>query len=54
MTPLEPAGAIMSSANDMAQWMRFNLRNGTTDNGHQLIANHLLQEAFQVINFKIN
>lgn len=47
ITPLEPAGGILSNAVDMAKWMRFNLYNGSTDDGQQLLKFNFLEEAFQ-------
>ncbi|XP_045161602.2 penicillin-binding protein 4-like [Mercenaria mercenaria] len=47
IVPLEPAGGILSNADDMARWIRFNLRNGSTEDGQQLLPDDLLQEAFK-------
>ncbi|KAH3854811.1 uncharacterized protein LOC127870813 [Dreissena polymorpha] len=48
LTPLEPAGLLMSSGADMVKWMRFNLRNATTDTGNMLLRPEDLDEAFQM------
>ena len=48
MSPIEPAGTIMSNAVDMAKWMRFILNNGTTENGKPLINSSRLNDMFQV------
>ena len=48
ITPLEPAGGMLSSAVDMATWIRFNLDYGRTKDGQQLVNEQLLAEAFQV------
>ncbi|XP_045206832.2 gigasin-6-like [Mercenaria mercenaria] len=39
---LEPAGAILSTGEDMAKYMRFNLNDGVTDYGDSLIDRKLL------------
>ncbi|KAL4230949.1 hypothetical protein ACF0H5_011322 [Mactra antiquata] len=44
--PTEPAGAILSNGVDMAKYMRFNLNNGKTDDGVQLIDERMLPQAF--------
>ena len=38
----------MSSAVDMAKWMRFNLNNGTTQDGESLVGNDPFHEIFRV------
>ena len=48
LSPIEPAGTIMSNAVDMAKWMRFILHNGTTDSGESLINRDRINEMFQV------
>ena len=48
MKPLEPAGTIMSNGVDMAKWMRFNLNNGTTEEGEPRINRDLFTQMFQV------
>ena len=48
LSPIEPAGTIMSNAVDMAKWMRFILHNGTTDSGESLINSDRIDEMFQV------
>ena len=48
LPPLEPSGAILSTANDMARWLKFYLSMGKTDSGQQLLNKELLQEAHQV------
>lgn len=53
MSNLEPAGGILSNANDMAKWIRFNLRNGSTHTGQQLIDKELLLEAWQVRSYVV-
>lgn len=45
---LEPSGAILSTANDMARWLKFHLSMGKTESGQQLLNKELLQEAHQV------
>jgi len=40
-----PAGCIASNANDMAQWLRFHLNNGTVD-GKPLLSAQALQEIY--------
>ena len=42
---LEPSGAILSTANDMARWLKFHLSMGKTESGQQLLNKELLQEA---------
>jgi CubicO group peptidase (beta-lactamase class C family) len=42
-TNLAPAGTIKSSARDMAQWLRFQLANGTID-GKRLVSEEALEE----------
>ncbi|WAR28019.1 GIGA6-like protein [Mya arenaria] len=44
--PLEPAGAILSSAEDMARYLQFVLNNGNTTTGDQLTDPMLFSEAF--------
>ncbi|XP_053375802.1 uncharacterized protein LOC123533279 [Mercenaria mercenaria] len=44
---LEPAGAILSTGEDMAKYMRFNLDGGVTDHGKSLIGRKLLLKAFK-------
>jgi hypothetical protein len=44
--PGEPAGAILSTGVDMAKYMRFNLNNGTTEDGITLLNPALLKEAY--------
>ncbi|KAL4230948.1 hypothetical protein ACF0H5_011321 [Mactra antiquata] len=44
--PTEPAGAILSNGEDMAKYMRFNLNNGKTDSGVQLIDEKMFPQAF--------
>ncbi|WAR28087.1 GIGA6-like protein [Mya arenaria] len=44
--PAEPAGAILSSAEDMARYLQFVLNNGNTTTGDQLADPMLFNEAF--------
>ncbi|WAR28069.1 hypothetical protein MAR_013773 [Mya arenaria] len=44
--PLEQAGAILSSAEDMARYLQFVLNNGNTTTGDQLTDPMLFSEAF--------
>ena len=46
--PLEPAGSILSTANDMAKWIKFHLSLGKTETGHQLINKEMMREIHQV------
>ena len=48
LPPLEPSGAIMSTANDMAIWMKFHLNKGKTESGQQLLKTELLEEIHHV------
>ena len=48
ITPLEPAGSIMSTGLDMLKWMTFILENATTSNGSNLLDLDLFEQAFQV------
>ena len=47
VSPLEPAGSIMSNAADMAKWMRFNLNNGTTQNGKPMFNTDSFLQIFE-------
>lgn len=42
--PIEPAGAILSTATDMARWIKFNLQSGKTETGTELIDKKLMEE----------
>ena len=42
--PWEPAIAMMSTATDMAKWVKFNLQKGKTEAGDQLIDEKLISE----------
>ena len=42
--PAEPAGNIMSTATDMAKWIKFNLNLGRTESGKQLIDKKLMED----------
>ncbi|WAR28016.1 GIGA6-like protein, partial [Mya arenaria] len=44
--PAEPAGSILSSAEDMVLYLQFVLSNGKTTTGDQLVDTMLLREAF--------
>ncbi|WAR28018.1 hypothetical protein MAR_013722 [Mya arenaria] len=44
--PLEPAGAMLSSAEDMTRYLQFVLNDGNTTTGEQLIDPKLFSEAF--------
>ncbi|WAR28085.1 GIGA6-like protein, partial [Mya arenaria] len=46
--PAEPAGAILSSAEDMVLYLQFVLSNGKTTTGDQLVDPMLFREAFSV------
>ena len=48
LPPLEPAGAIMSTADDMARWLKFHLSMGKTESGQQLLKTELMQEIHRV------
>ncbi|XP_060579581.1 gigasin-6-like isoform X2 [Ruditapes philippinarum] len=52
--PLEPAGAIISTWVDMAKYIRFNLNNGTTEDGKTLLNRALLNEAFTATTPTVN
>ncbi|WAR28021.1 GIGA6-like protein [Mya arenaria] len=49
--PAEPAGAILSSAEDMVRYLQFVLNNGNTTNGDQLTDPMLFSEAFSEYGF---
>lgn len=42
--PIQPALGILSTANDMAKWIRFQLQKGKTENGTQLIDEKLIDD----------
>lgn len=42
--PYEPAMAVMTTANDMAKWIKFNLQKGKTESGVQLIDKEMLDD----------
>jgi CubicO group peptidase (beta-lactamase class C family) len=44
--PVAPAGSIWSSVHDMAQWMRFLLAGGVTEDGRRLLSEPVLAELF--------
>ncbi|XP_053386925.1 uncharacterized protein LOC123542314 [Mercenaria mercenaria] len=44
--PCEPAGAILSTGEDMAKYIRFNLKAGFTEDGESLLDPGLLSDAF--------
>ncbi|XP_060560761.1 uncharacterized protein LOC132720615 [Ruditapes philippinarum] len=44
--PAEPAGAILSTGEDMAKYLRFHLKDGTTEDGKTLLNPILLFEAY--------
>ena len=44
LRPIGSAGAIATSATDMAKWMKFNLHLGQTETGEQLIDKKLMQD----------
>ena len=46
--PWEPACAILSSAEDMAKWMKFHLSLGKTDSGVQLLKKNWVVEMHRV------
>ncbi|KAL3878770.1 hypothetical protein ACJMK2_031101 [Sinanodonta woodiana] len=50
MHPCEPAGAILSNAEDMAKFMRFLLKNGRDHLGRQVVDEKLLSEMFGTYN----
>ncbi|WAR28026.1 GIGA6-like protein, partial [Mya arenaria] len=47
--PVEPAGAILSSAEDMVRYLQFVLNNRNTTTGDQLIDPKLFSEAFSAV-----
>ena len=47
--PLEPAGAILSTATDMVKWIKFNLDLGRTESGIQLLDRKLMEEMHWVV-----
>ena len=46
--PIEPAGAIMSTATDMSKWMKFHLSLGKTESGVQLLDQKLVKDIHTV------
>ena len=44
MHPIGSAGAIATSATDMAKWIKFNLKLGQTETGKQLLDKKLMQD----------
>lgn len=53
--PIGSDGGILISANDMAKWMKFNLKMGKTETGRQLLDKERMEEMHQVttpINYK--
>ena len=45
---MEPAGAVMSTAEDMAKWMKFHLNLGKTESGVQLLDQKLVKDMHHV------
>ena len=48
MGPIGSAGGILSTSNDMAKWIKFNLRLGKTESGEQLVDRKLMEEMRQL------
>ena len=46
--PVDPAGAIMSTATDMAKWLNFHMSLGKTEAGVQLLDAKLVRQIHQV------
>ena len=44
LRPIGSAGAVATSANDMAKWIKLNLKLGQTETGKQLIDKKLMQD----------
>ena len=48
MTKAEAAGAILSTADDMALWMQFHLSGGVTSSGKHLLTQHEMRAMYDV------
>ena len=47
VSPLDPAGAIYSSATDMSKWMVFHLNNGRNAHGRRLVNDTWLNQTYE-------
>ncbi|KAL5020968.1 hypothetical protein ScPMuIL_000123 [Solemya velum] len=44
LSPLEPAGSILSNGKDMVKWAKFLLKKGVTDTGQSLVTEDIIDE----------
>ena len=47
VSPLDPAGAIYSTATDMSKWMLFHLNNGRNAHGRRLVNDTWLNQTYE-------